>query len=198
MEAIDARATLRFFRISPQKTRIVANMIRGMRAEEAVKTLAFSKRRSARVLLKLLKSAIANAEERNVEDTEILDISEIWVGQGPVQRRYLSRARGRVDVLRKPTSHVTIVLKEDLEAKREAEAKRAAAEAKRAKRRASKKKETSKQKKPTEDKPVEAESKSKKAVKKETEPKKPITKAKAKAKAKAKGKSKGEEKGKKE
>ncbi len=140
MEAIEARATLKHFRISPQKTRLVADLIRGQGVEQAKKTLAFTQKKAARVLLKLLNSAIANAEEKSVEDTELLLVSEIWVSQGPVQKRYMPRARGRADVLRKPTSHVTIVVKEDLEAKKAEEARRAELEAKRAKKRAAKKK----------------------------------------------------------
>lgn len=139
MEAIEARATLRFFRISPQKTRLVADLIRGRKVEDAMNVLAFTPKKGARVLLKLLKSAVANAEVKNVEDTELLKVSGVWVSQGPALKRYMPRARGRADVIRRPTSHITIVVQEDLEAKKEAAARRAEREAKRAKKRAAKK-----------------------------------------------------------
>ena len=139
MEAIEARAVLRFFRISPHKTRLVADMVRGRKVEEAIRLLTFTNKKGARVLLKLLKSAVANAEEKKVEDTELLEISQVWVSPGPYKRKYFPRARGRADMLRQPTSHITIVVREDLEAK-EAEAKRRAdAEAKKAKKKAAKK-----------------------------------------------------------
>lgn len=140
MEAIEAQATLRFTRISPQKTRLVANLIRGMKADEAIKVLTFTQKKGARVLLKILKSAIANAEVKNVEDTELLDVSKVWVGQGPVYKRNFPRARGSADVLRRPTAHITIVVKEDLKAKQEAADKLAELEAKKARKKAAKKK----------------------------------------------------------
>jgi len=140
MEAIEASATLKFSRISPQKTRLVADLIRGQKADDAVKILLFTQKKGARVLLKILKSAIANAEVKNVEDTELLDVSQVWVGQGPVNRRYKPRARGRADVLRRPTSHITVVVKEDLKAKEQAAAKLAELEVKKAKKKAAKKK----------------------------------------------------------
>ncbi len=140
MEAIEARATLRFERISPQKTRLIADMVRGRNVEEAKKILRFTQRRGAEVMLKLLNSAVANAEVKNVEDPEILLIHEVWVDQGPVHRRYRPRARGRADTWRRPTSHLTIVVKEDVKAKEEEAARRAAIEAKKAKKLLAKKK----------------------------------------------------------
>jgi len=148
MEAIEASATLKFFRISPQKTRLVADLIRGRKADEAVRILSFTGRKAAGALLKLLQSAIANAEVKNVEDTELLEVSQVWVNQGPALRRYRPRARGKADVWRRPTSHVTIVVRENLEAKREAEERRRAHEARRARKKAGKKEDAVKGKEP--------------------------------------------------
>jgi len=139
MEAIEASATLRFHRMSPYKARLVADMVRGRKVEEAMKILAFTNKKSAQVMLKLLKSAVANAEEKKVEDTGILEVSQVWVNGGPSHRRFMPRARGRADMIKHPTSHVTIVVKEDLKAKAEEAARRAAEEAKRAKKKAAKK-----------------------------------------------------------
>ncbi|MBI4828706.1 MAG: 50S ribosomal protein L22, partial [Nitrospinae bacterium] len=83
MEAIEASATLRFHRISQQKAKLVADMIRGRKVEDAVRALTFTDKRGARVMLKLLKSAIANAEVKNVEDPELLQVSRVWVNKGP-------------------------------------------------------------------------------------------------------------------
>ncbi len=183
MEAIEARATLKFTRISPQKTRLVANLIRGVKADLAIQILSFTNKRSARVLLKILKSAIANAEVKNFEDTELLDVSGIWVNQGPVQRRYQPRARGRADVIRHPTSHITIIVKEDLKAKQEAAARLAEMEARKAKKRAEKKKAAVKKEKA-------GEPESKKAGKKEAAPKKEAKKKEPAAKSEPKSKAK--------
>lgn len=140
MEAIEASATLRFHRISPQKTRLVADMIRGRKVEEAMRILRFANRRSADVLAKLLKSAVANAEGKNVEEPELLRVERIWVCQGPAIRRQMPRARGRANVIRRPTSHITILVKEDIEEKEAAAAERAAREARRARKGAARKK----------------------------------------------------------
>ena len=130
---------MKFSRISPQKTRLVADMVRGKKVEEALNILRFTNKKGAHVINKLLKSAVANAEVKNVEEPEILTIEKIWVCQGPAYRRQMPRARGRANVLRRPTSHITIVVKEDMQAKEEAAARQAALEAKRAKKKAAKK-----------------------------------------------------------
>jgi len=139
MEAIEASATLRFYRISPFKTRLVADMVRGRRVDDAMKILAFTRKRGAEILLKLLKSAVANAEEKKVEDTSLLEIASVWVNRGPSLRRHMPRARGRADTIRRPTSHVTIVVREDLKAKAEELTRRDEADARKAKKRAAKK-----------------------------------------------------------
>ncbi len=176
---------MRFYRISPQKTNLVANLIRGRKVEDAVKILTFTKKRSARVLLKLLKSALANAEMKNVEDTELLEINSVNVSHGPFRRKYQPRARGKADVQRRPTSHITIVVREDLEAKKEAEAKKAAREAKRAKKIAARKASVKKEK------PAKSEktgAKTKPAKETAEKVKTPSKKAKGKSVAKSKTK----------
>lgn len=177
MEAIEAIARLRHGRISPQKTRLVANMIRGKNVEEAKNILRFTPKKGAEMILKILNSAVANAEVKKVEDPEILLIDKIWVDQGPVNKRYMPRARGRADVLRKPTCHITIVVKEDLKAKEEAAKRQTEIEAKKAKKRAAKK---------------AAEKKTAPAAKKADPKKKETAVKKAKDKAPAKKEAKAE------
>lgn len=123
MEALEASATLRFTRISAQKARLMANLIRGKAVTEAKGILAFSPRKGAAILLKLLNSAVANAEGKNAGDPETLEVARVWVNNGPIQRRQLARARGRADTIRKPTSHITIVVRENVEAKAAAQAR---------------------------------------------------------------------------
>lgn len=177
MEAIQAIAKLRFGRISPQKTRLVADMIRGKNVEDAKRILRFSTKKGAAMLLKVLNSAVANAEVKNVEDTEILTVDEVYVGQGPSHRRYRPRARGRADILRRPTSHITLIVKEDVKAKEEAAARAAQIEAKKAKKRAAKKASSKKKETPAKVKKEETPAKKKAvAVKKKKEADEPAGK----------------------
>lgn len=172
MEAIEASATLRFTRVAAQKARLVADLIRGKKVAEAKGLLSFSPKKSAGLILKLLNSAVANAEVKNVEDPEILEVSKIWVNQGPASRRQRPRARGRADIIRRPSAHITIVVKENLEAKQAQVAKQAAQEAKKAKKRAAKSTGAAKAK----EEAAPAESKAEAKPAKKAEAKKPAAK----------------------
>ena len=99
-------------RVTPQKTRLVADLIRGKDVSEAESILRFTPRRSAAPLLKQLQSARANAVNNHDMFEDSLVVSRITVDEGPVIKRFLPRARGRADLLRKRTSHVTIILEE--------------------------------------------------------------------------------------
>ena len=105
------KAKLAFCRVSPQKTRIVANSIRGKNVNEAIAALTFVNKKPAIILSKLLNSAIANAvdieEKINVDE---LYLKEIQVNEGKPWKRGLRRARGRMSPIRKRTSHIHIVL----------------------------------------------------------------------------------------
>ncbi len=107
-----AKAHLHMLRVTPQKTRLVADLIRGKNVSEAESILRFTPRRSAAPLLKLLQSARANAVNNHDMFEDSLVVSSIMVDEGPVIKRFLPRARGRADLLRKRTSHVTIILEE--------------------------------------------------------------------------------------
>ena len=101
-------ATLRYARISPQKCRLVADVIRGKSVDEALRTLTFSPKKSARIVKKVLESAIANAEHNHGADIDELKISSICVDEGPGFRRYRARAKGRGTRIIKRNSHITI------------------------------------------------------------------------------------------
>jgi large subunit ribosomal protein L22 len=105
------KATLRYLRITPRKTRLVANLIRGKNVAEALSILQFTHRSASEPLRKLVQSAIANAEsaEANVDR---LFIQTIMVDEGPQLRRFMPRAMGRATRINKKTSHVTCVLGE--------------------------------------------------------------------------------------
>lgn len=109
---MEASAKLKFIRLSPQKTRLVADMIRGKAVQEALNILKFSPQRPADVLAKLVRSAVANAEQKGVSDVDRLFVKALLVDQGPVLKRFMPRAQGRATKIRKPTSHITVILDE--------------------------------------------------------------------------------------
>ncbi len=112
----EARAKLRMIRISPQKLNLVAAMIRGKKVERALNDLAFSRKRAAADVKKVLESAIANAENNHGLDIDSLVVSEAYVGKNLVMKRFRARARGRGAKILKPFSELTIVVREAEEA----------------------------------------------------------------------------------
>lgn len=109
---MQAKAQLRYLRVTPRKTRLVADLIRGKRVQDALDILAFSRRRVSDSLRKLVKSAIANAEGTGRIDMDLLVVSHITVDQGPTLKRSMPRARGSADQMQKKSCHVTVVLEE--------------------------------------------------------------------------------------
>lgn len=111
---MQAVASVRYVRTSPTKARLVTALIEGKRVNEALNILAFTHRGSARIIEKLLKSAIANAEERSSEKSDIdsFIIKKAIVDGGPVLKRFRPRARGRATRIIKRTSHITLLLEE--------------------------------------------------------------------------------------
>jgi large subunit ribosomal protein L22 len=109
---MEVRAKLRFVRISPRKARLVADLIRGKKSEEALNILIFTRKAAARILIKLLKSAIANATQKKTIDVDRLYVKKITVDQGPTMKRFTPRALGRATTIRKRTSHIHMILDE--------------------------------------------------------------------------------------
>ena len=108
-----SQAKLNYLKISPRKVRLVANLIRGKKLEEAQNLLRFTLKRGTLPLLKLLNQAVANAVSNNaIVNEKNLFISKIFIDEGPVAKRRFPRARGKSDIIRKRTSHVTIELDE--------------------------------------------------------------------------------------
>lgn len=107
-----ATAKLRMLRSTPRKTMLVANLIRGKNVVDAESILKFTDRRVAAPLLKLLASAKANAVNNHDMFEDSLFVHTIQVGPGPTIKRFLPRARGKADLLRKRTSHIVITLEE--------------------------------------------------------------------------------------
>lgn len=94
--------------ISAQKTRLVADQIRGMQVEQALNLLTFSKKKAAVLVKKVLESAIANAEHNDGADIDELTVSSIFVDEGPTMKRIRPRAKGRADRIFKRTCHITV------------------------------------------------------------------------------------------
>lgn len=110
---MEARAVLRYLRMSPRKVRPVADLVRGRSVEEALGVLSVTPRAAAQPLAKLIRSALANAMQMGEGvEADRLYVKRITVDQGPTLRRYRPRAMGRVGIIRKRTSHITVVLEE--------------------------------------------------------------------------------------
>lgn len=107
-----AEATLRYARISSRKVKIVADLIRGKNVDEALAIVKYTPKAASEIIEKLLKSAIANAENNHSMAHEKLYIDEIYANQGPTLKRIRPAAKGSAVRIRKRTSHITIVLKE--------------------------------------------------------------------------------------
>ncbi len=145
-------AKLRYARISPRKFRLVANLIRGQSVKKAENILKFTIKRPAKPMLKLLNSAVSNAEHNFNLKKENLYISEIRVDGGPILKRFMPRARGSVSPIQKKTSHVFIGLQDFQESERKEKEEK--------KTKKDKIKEVYKSEKPKEDKDISKKQKS--------------------------------------
>jgi large subunit ribosomal protein L22 len=110
---MESKAILRHAKITPRKARRVADLIKGKKAGDALISLRFMPYRGARFIEKILKSAMANAEQKNANvDTEAMVISRAYVDQGPTMKRMEPRAMGRANVIKKRSCHITVILTE--------------------------------------------------------------------------------------
>lgn len=107
---MESSAKLTFARLSPRKTRLVADIVRGKDIQDAITTLTFLPNMPSKVLLRLIKSAVANAEQKGVSDVDKLYVKTIYVDAGATLKRFVPRAMGRASRIRKPTSHIAVVL----------------------------------------------------------------------------------------
>jgi len=107
---MEAKAILRSARISPQKARLVADQVRGMQVARASDLLQFSDKKAAHLIRKVLMSAISNAENNQGADVDELNVSSIFVDEGPMLKRFMARAKGRGSRILKRTSHITVVV----------------------------------------------------------------------------------------
>ena len=104
------RAVAKYVRVSPRKVQIVIDLIRGKQVDDALAILMYTPKSAAPVVEKLLNSAIANAENNLEMSRENLYVAEVYANQGPTLKRDWARSHGRADLIKKHTSHITIVL----------------------------------------------------------------------------------------
>ena len=111
---MEAKAVVRFVRMSPRKMRIVANMIRGKNVDEAIGLLKFLPKKSAKIVEKLIHSAAANADDlsKGKVDVDSLFVKSVQVDNGPILKRWMPRSMGRANRIQRRTSHVTVVVAE--------------------------------------------------------------------------------------
>ena len=103
-------ASAKYVRVAPRKVQVVLDLIRGKQVDQALAILMYTPKSAAPVVEKLLNSAIANAENNLEMDRASLYVAEVYANQGPTLKRYWARSHGRADMIKKHTSHITIVL----------------------------------------------------------------------------------------
>jgi large subunit ribosomal protein L22 len=124
---MQTRASLRGVRLSAQKGRLVADLIRGLAVDKALNVLAFSPKKGARIIKKVLESAIANAEHNDGADIDELKVQTIFVEQGTMLKRFHARAKGRGNRVNKHSCHIFITVGDEVKARRTAAAVKARA-----------------------------------------------------------------------
>ncbi len=107
---MESFAKLKYARLSAQKGRLVADMVRGMPVERALETLAFDPKKASKIVKKVLESAIANAEHNEGADIDELKVKMVYVDEGPTHKRFRARAKGRGTRILKRTSHITVTV----------------------------------------------------------------------------------------
>ncbi|CCO07804.1 50S ribosomal protein L22 [Desulforamulus hydrothermalis] len=112
---MEARAVAKFIRVSPRKARMVVDLIRGKKLNEALAILRYTPNKAAAAVTKVVKSAAANAEHNYDMDKDELVITKIYVDQGPSLKRMMPRAMGRADIIKRRTSHITVVVSDKKE-----------------------------------------------------------------------------------
>jgi large subunit ribosomal protein L22 len=127
--SMETKSIVRGVRLSADKGRLVADLVRGKKVDEALNILKFSNKKAAKILKKVLDSAIANAENNNGADVDELKVQEIFIDEGPVMKRIMPRAKGSADRIKKRTSHVTVRVSDEQPAKKVRRAAKPAAAA---------------------------------------------------------------------
>jgi len=110
---MESKAILRYAKIVTRKVRRVTTLVQDKKAGDAMISLKFLSHRGGKIVAKVLRSAMANAEQKKVADPETMTITKVFVDQGPTMKRMKPRAMGRADIIKKRSSHITVVLSEE-------------------------------------------------------------------------------------
>jgi len=110
---MEVKASAKHIRISPRKVQILLGAIKGKPVEAALNSLKFMPQKAAGILEKVIRSAVANADQRPDVDIDLLVVRDVVANQGPVLKRWRARARGRAARILKRTSHITVILEEE-------------------------------------------------------------------------------------
>lgn len=111
---MESKAIAKYQRVSPRKTRLVAQNVKGLPVEDALNMLKFTPNKPAGVLYGVVRSALANANQSNI-DVDSMIVKEVIVNEGPTWKRFMPRSQGRAMHIRKRTSHITVILAEGQE-----------------------------------------------------------------------------------
>lgn len=109
---METKAKLKYARITPRKMRRVTDLIKGKKAGDAMVNLQLLPHKGGKLVSKILKSAMANAEQKKVADPEAMKVAKVLVDQGPTMKRMTPRSMGRADIIKKRTCHITVILEE--------------------------------------------------------------------------------------
>jgi large subunit ribosomal protein L22 len=109
---VEAKAHVKYVRISPRKVEIVLDQIRGKSIDEALAILRYLPQKGARITEKLIQSAAANAENNHDMVRDNLYVAQVYANQGPTMKRYKARAQGRANLIRKRSTHISVILRE--------------------------------------------------------------------------------------
>jgi len=107
----ESKASVKYIRVSPRKARLVARLVRGLKAQEAVTLLQFTPNKPALIIKKVIESAMGNASDKKIKNPEEMVVSDVIVDGATMLKRFMPRAMGRASRIRKRTSHITVVLK---------------------------------------------------------------------------------------
>jgi large subunit ribosomal protein L22 len=109
---MEATSIAKYVRVSPRKAQLVARNVRGLPVEDALNILKFTPNKAAGVIYMVMRSALANAEENNKADVDVLKVKQVIVNEGPTWKRFMPRSQGRANTILKRTSHITVILED--------------------------------------------------------------------------------------
>jgi large subunit ribosomal protein L22 len=109
---MEATSIAKYVRVSPRKAQLVARNVRGLPVEDALNILKFTPNKAAGVIYMVMRSALANAEENDKADVDVLRVKQVIVNEGPTWKRFMPRSQGRANTILKRTSHITVILED--------------------------------------------------------------------------------------